>query len=228
MILIIYSLDDTTGFLSAIPKFLQENSIEIELVTLESPVQNVESIIQKIKDYPAGSLIVFLGHGSSSTVYLPINTTDNKTPLIDKTSFGILATKNFISLSCKSKEFINKEYRQDFHCTMLGFDDLPTGWPDVIAQRDMDKDAYPGMTNEVLEKYCDILVDVFKRSLCDSIASNNDFLFFLRQFRLYVNKHIATTCLGNLSDNPTLLANILFDLKNGLKIVGDKNRRLHI
>lgn len=229
MIFIIHSLDKTTEFLSEIPNFLSKEGLTgFEYCILQFPVTDIETIINRIQEYPYQSLILFLGHGASHSVYLPANPADSiKKPLINHSNFQILQGKHFISLSCRSTEFIEKNHVFEHGSTMMGFDDLPTHWQDVWAQREVDANAYLGITDKVLESYRDILVDVFKKALKDTLVDNKNFSFFYYRLRLYINTFITNVVKNKISDNPTLLANLLFELKQGVWMFGDSELSLH-
>lgn len=227
MVFIIHSLDETTKFLSAIPEFLKTQGLTtFEYYILSQQTGNAEEITRQLLETTDQALVVFLGHGASYCIYLPVTPNQPKTPLIDKDNFHVLSNKGFISLSCRSAEFIQQNY--SVGSTMLGFDDLPTHWEDVWAQREVDSTAYFGITDNVLEYYRGILVDIFKQSLVDTLLpSQKNFSFFYFRLRLYINKFIARVNLEKISDNPILLANLLFDLKQGIRLFGNDNTLLY-
>lgn len=104
---------------------------------------------------------------------------------------------------------------------MVGFDDLPTHWEDVMALREVDANAYSGMTDIVLSEFQKSLVEIVKRALLDTIGANRDFNFFYYRLRLYTNVQIGIVEKEKKSDNPNLLAEILFEFKYGLKLLGE-------
>lgn len=227
MVFIIHSLDETTEFLSAIPKYLETQGVTaFKYCILSQPTGNVEEITKKLLGSTNQDLVIFLGHGASYCIYLPITPGQPKASLIDKNNFHILGNKGFISLSCRSAEFIQQNY--SLGPAMLGFDDLPTHWDDVGAQREVDATAYPGITDIVLEHYRNILVDVFKQALVDTLLPRpKSYSFFYFRLRLYINKFIARVNLEKISDNPILLANLLFDLKQGIRLYGNMDTLLY-
>ena len=225
--LIVHSLDKTTQFLSAIPRFIKQGGFnKFEYHVVEHPVSDAEAIIQKIREYPEESLIVFLGHGASHCIYLPITPDVNKLQLINKDNFHVLHGRHFISLSCRSEEFIRRNYVVTSNSTMLGFDDLPTHWDDVTAIREMDPSVYRNMTDDVLMHFRNLLVDVFQKALLDTLLQGENFKFFTYRLQLYINRHRSNVLLSKVSDNPSLLASILFDLKEGMKLFGNGDKLL--
>jgi len=221
-LLIIHSLDPTTEFLYGIIHFLRENwGDKFEYLQITVPDPNLEQITTSIAHTKQGSTIIFLGHGASHSIYLPILEGGKPTSLITKTNFNILDGRNFIALSCRSSEFINNCFNPDSNNTMLGFDDLPTHWNDVSAEREVDPKTYRGITDDVLEQFREILVSVFCRSLYDAVSKNMDFNQFHLRLRLYINKQIFRVTNYDISNNSTLLANILYELKSGIKLFGD-------
>lgn len=227
MVAIIHSLDETTEFLSAIPEFLKKQGVTaFEYYILSQQTDNAEEIANQLLGNPDQDLVVFLGHGASYCIYLPFTQNQPKAPLIDKSNFHILNNRGFISLSCRSAEFIHHNY--SVGPAMLGFDDLPTHWEDVWAQREVESTAYPDITDSVLENYRRILVDIFKQALADALLpSQKSFSFFYFRLRLYINKFIAQVNLEKISDNSILLANLLFDLKQGIRLFGNDNSLLY-
>lgn len=216
--LIIHSVDSTTSFLTPIINSISSASAILHISIVESSQQ--EEVIRRIVELPYDSTVLFLGHGASHCIYLPLSDEGNKKPLINNSRFDILAGKNFISLSCRSAEFIVNNFN-DATRAMVGFDDLPTHWDDVNAEREVNVAAYQGITDNVLTIFRELLVSIVSFSLRDAIKYKMSFHEFYYRLRFYTSCFIAKVNSESLSDNPSMLANILFEFKMGIKLVGN-------
>lgn len=226
-LIIIHSVDHTTEFLTRIVQYLSQKwSNPFRYVEITLPGQNSSLAIESITTATPGSTIVFLGHGASHCVYLPFSEPGRPSPFLNQENFGILEGKNFISLSCRSSEFIGTHNTNDQRA-MLGFDDLPTHWSDVHIEREINPRAYLGMQDDILEKFREILVNVFSWALHDALVNHLNFEQFRLRLKLYINKQMYEVVTYRHVSNPTLLANILYDLKHGIRLFGDTDTFLY-
>jgi hypothetical protein len=221
----IHSHDSTTGFLEEVIHSLWAKGYgDFEYFKINEEANGAESARNKIATIDHGSTIVFMGHGASHRIYLPYSGERTTGTLLQKDSFEILREKNFICLSCRSADFIQDNFNPGSGGAMIGFDDLPTHWQDVFSEREMGNwKAYPGITTNVLETFRQLLVEIFANALYDAVYKMMDFNQFYLRLRLYANRRMFQVTNYSTSDNPTLLANILYDFKNGTRLFGDGN-----
>jgi hypothetical protein len=221
-LIFIHSLDPTTRFLIGIPNFLEgRGNVEFDYIAITEPAINSEAAKEAITNATDGSTIVFLGHGASHCTYLPYSGERATGFFINKTNFHLLAGKNFICLACRSAEFINGNLKTVDKTAMIGFDDLPTHWQDVSLEREMvNPRAYEGITDKVLANFREMLVSIFAQSLYDAVTSRMDFHGFYLRLRLYTNRLMFHAVNYSISDNPSLLANILYEFKTGIQLLG--------
>lgn len=221
--LLVHSLDPTTEFLHEIPAFLKERLPRSwEYITLVKPGADEESTRQIILRAAPRTTIIFLGHGASNCIYgPPFREGVRGNPLLDDQRFSLLQDKNFISLSCRSSEFIGRNFKGKGGVAMLGFDDLPTHWADVEAEREVNWKAYPGIDDKVLEIYQAILVKVVKMALADALGQPMNFEQLYIRLRYYINKEIIRLSTQIVTPQILLLESMLFDLKKGILLKGD-------
>jgi hypothetical protein len=222
-LIFVHSHDATTEFLEEIIHFLIGKGYDnFEHIKILEGSGGGEEARAKIAGSPPGSTIVFLGHGASHCIYMPYSGDRAAEVLINRSNFNILHGKNLICLACRSAEFIRKNYAQAGQASMLGFEDLPTHWQDIATVRELDCwNAYSDITDDVLAKFREILVQVFADALYDAVANNLDFHHFYLRLRLYTNRWMYKVPLYSITGNPTMLANILYELKTGIQLVGN-------
>jgi hypothetical protein len=225
--MLVHSVDPTTHFLQAIPDFLGGRLHRPwDHITLTQPGAE-EAARQKIQQAAPGTTIIFLGHGASYCIYgPPAKEGVRGSPLLDDQHFSLLQGKNFVSLSCRSSEFISRNFKEKGGSAMLGFDDLPTHWADVEAEREVNWKAYPKIDGEVLERYRTLLVKVFKMALADALSQFMNFEQFYTRLRYYINKELNTLCAQIATPQILLLENMLFDLKKGILLKGERQIEL--
>jgi hypothetical protein len=222
-LIFIHSHDSTTEFLEGIILFLMgKGYTNFEHIKIVCAAENAEEARNTIANANHGSTIVFLGHGASHCVYLPYPESQAAEFFINKSNFEILQGKNFICLACRSAEFVRHNFQPADGTAMIGFGDLPTDWQDIYSEHEMgDHTAYAGITGEVLAHFRRLLVDIFAKSLCDAVSNKMNFNQFYLRLRLYTNRSLFQVTNYSISDNPTLLANILFEFKTGTQLLGN-------
>lgn len=223
----IHSYEETTEFLDEILQFLIRRGYkDFEHIRIVSNDNNPGTAAKMIAKAESGSTIVFLGHGASHSVYMPLVEDRATKAFINKDNFDILNRKNFICLSCRSADFIKNNFVSEHGTAMIGFDNLPTHWHDVSIEREIEQFAFAGITDEVLRHFRDMLVNIFANSLGDAIYENLDFNQFYFRLRLHTNRLMYRTANYSISDNPTILANMLFEFKTGIRLFGNANASL--
>jgi hypothetical protein len=222
--LLIHSYDNTTDFLEGIMHYLKNNGCNaFEYIKIDQPTMDPGQVTHLIASQAQGTTIIFLGHGSSHGIYLPLIANSRPSALMDESSFHLFSGKNLVCLSCRSADFIMKNFGSTPGSAMIGFDELPTHWEDVYAEREVDHKAYRGMTNEILSNYRDMLAQTFSHALYDAITHHLDFNQFYLRLRLYINRQIFRVANYTVSSKPTILANMLFELKQGIRLFGNEN-----
>jgi len=223
-ILLIHCYDHTSAFLEGIMHHLKNKGFTaFDYVKIDQPPPDPGQLTHLITNQDQGTTIIFLGHGSSYGIYWPLLPGSNPSLFINKSTFDLFSGKNLVCLSCRSADFIRQNFASIPGTAMMGFDDLPTHWEDVWAEREVDHKAYRGMTDDVLSNYRDILVKTFSSALYDAITHHLDFSQFYLRLRLYINRQIFRVTNYAISSKPTMLANMLFELKQGIRLFGNEN-----
>jgi hypothetical protein len=221
---IFLSLDETTEFLKPIYSSIVNGGFSnIDYFELAHPIVDLAVVYERVEALPKDTTLIFLGHGSSYSIYQPINGNDSAVPLINRNNFHILSNRKFICLSCRSREFIGANFVYESEGFMLGFENIPTHWGDIAAEREVDSTAYAGVSESVLDSFRSILVQTFSEAILDTLINRESLQFFCLRLKLRINKMISEVILNGKSDSPSSLADILFEFKSGMRSFGDSS-----
>ena len=210
MLTIIYSLDDSTQFLSKIPENLSKHPISSFPILPETNDEEIYLFIENIKEK---QIILFLGHGGSS--YL---CRENRKQFITKDHLKYFDNKFFFCLSCDSQEFLGKNFKQNSILNAIGFGDLPTDWNDILGKREYESEAYKGINETIISSYREILVELIINSFTDMFRRELDFKGLGNFFLIRLNKKISEVILKDKSNEENrILANLLFETKSQMR-----------
>ena len=210
-IICVYPIEDdkSTDFLEPIYKMLKKIP---DISFGEFRLQNENGTNEMIQDILAKdeSLIIYMGHGSS------LDLQQNYKPILKGESLNILKRKSVFFLSCRSAELLEKcrvpmkEY--------IGFGDMLTSWQDVMASRNLDENAYKGITEEHIELFNSILTNSVCLSIAKTIEQKKSFQYLFLKIKIYLNREIARLLLDKQVVGYEILVERLFDLKNNLSL----------
>lgn len=213
LLTIIYSIDESTRFLSDISNNLKENHKDkVTLYRISPETENVD-VHNYIKTIQEKEVILFLGHGGSS--YL---CRENKIAFITKEQLHCFDGKSLFCLSCRSNEFLHSNFKKNSINNALGFGNLPTDWDDISGEREFDANAYENINKAIVLEYCQILVELVVKSFNNFFDRNLNFEGLNYYFRLHLNKKINDVILRDKSNQDNrILADLLYDIKSEMR-----------
>ena len=116
-ILILHALDKSTAFLSAFGEQFKDLYF-----SYDSTQDSINKAKDLLSDLEPKSLIIYLGHGSSSGLYEPDDSHEYKKYFLDATWGNFFFEEHDIFLlSCKSNEYIKKIYKAN---SSVGFGNI--------------------------------------------------------------------------------------------------------
>ncbi|MCT4645794.1 MAG: hypothetical protein N4A74_12475 [Carboxylicivirga sp.] len=184
---------------------------KIEIIQLK--IDNVEAVINKIKDLPENSDILFVGHGASHCLYGAINEGD-KEVFINSANVDIFKNKNIIVLACRSSEFLNDN--RGVLKSYLGFGNIPSDWEEVLAERDLGDANYLSTIDEDdLKFYVDKITDISTICLLAYLSHNSISKLFL-DYRLHFNRSISSLNIKKERKNYKGLSELFINTKNDI------------
>lgn len=217
MLTIIYPHDATTNFLLAIPEFLIQNfSRQVSYLHLDDKT-NYSITHDLIRQTDKNSIILFLGHGSSSCLHGSPENNVSGGIFVSKENLSVFNQKNLFCLSCNSNDFLRRNKKSTSIIKAIGFGDLPTSWAEVIAARESDINAYSEYTEDIISEFVEILVVLVKNSFYDYFERNLNFTQLVAHFELHLNKTINNIILrDSRRAHNRKLANLLYNVKSEL------------
>ncbi|TCI93644.1 hypothetical protein [Tenacibaculum sp. M341] len=214
-IVIIHAKDNSTLFLS---KFKEEfDNIYYSFSSDEKSIQKAKELIC---DLEPKSLIIYLGHGSSSGLYIPDNTFDYQKYFIDTTQANFYFDEHDIFLlTCKSNEFIKKIYKPNFS---IGFGNI------ISSKEELDHhNKYSEIKKILSVDEIDLFNNIYVKSSIKVIKllinEKIQFIDLPKYLRFQFNQEINKILLNKKNNNRIELAKLLFELRN--KIVIKQNLR---
>jgi len=200
--------DSSTDFLDHIGYIFKENYILIN--------PDDESHLQAIKileQLERPSLIVFLGHGTSSSLHSAKSDTYEQKNFITKDHNHLFANHNVLFLACRSEQFISK---------LHGYRSI-VGFGNIISSREelWNELEYTGQYRELEDEE----ISIFNGSYVDAIKKCLELLFSekikFQQLSTYIcfflNKEINKILRNKSLKNKIELSKLLFELRNEIK-----------
>lgn len=205
-ILILHSLDESTGFLSEFKKSFSDFYISFD--STESSINNAKKQLGDLEDT---SLIVYLGHGSSEGLYLPNEDYNYENLFLDiKWGNHFFENHDVILLSCRSNELISRLYKYN---SAIGFGNI------ISSFYELDNHNKNHVKKKKLEEEdIDLFNEIYTRVsiLVIKLLVNNIITFkvIYKYYTYFLNKEINKILLETKLKNRLELASLLFELRN--------------
>lgn len=216
---IIYPHDPTTTFLLSIVDFLDKKHSRdnFNLIEVHPSNESYAKCIDAVHQISDNSIILFMGHGQPELLYGAENDTFEKKPLVKKGDMKIFRGKHLFSLSCNSNELLRTTFTQSGFINSMGFGSLPTEMIEVENNKKL-KDQ--GITETVIKRYKDILVELVSLSFSELITKKHTFSELSNYFTLRLNKKISEVILEDkTSKENRLLSNLLFQMRSEMVFI---------
>jgi hypothetical protein len=196
-ILILFPKDSTTDFLEEVVSYLVQTvrSSLFSFIRIEPSDESHQYSLEQIQN-PVHNTILFLGHGTSVSLYGTCEGNYRNEKFITTKNFGIFKEKKLILVACDSRTLIKKGKVHGFE-EAIGFGDLPTDWNDVQSAREGDVNAYKGFTEETIKSFRNCLVEIIKYSVSDFLSNNLSLVELYNLIFLRINKRIAKYFIDN-------------------------------
>lgn len=200
----IFPKDETTDFLMPLYELLCSREVE---GWHEDTVNNETIVIDKINE---SETVIFLGHGSSSTLYGSPNKEELTDLITHDNVHELLDGKRCFLLACNSEEFCSNYNLSN----SIGFGNMPTGMRDVFIAMDNDV-SFPDLEQEDVDVYNKSLVRALIRAF--KTSSFEDFDTLYAKICLYINVEITECLTLKPCEKYREVADLLQDLKNECK-----------
>ncbi len=205
-ILILHALDKSTNFLS-----LYENEFKDYYFSFNSEQESINRAKSLLGDLGGKSLIIYLGHGSSSGLYEPDDSHTYEKYFLDATWGNYFFDEHDIFLlSCKSNEYIKKIYKSN---SSIGFGNIKSSKFELEHQNEINTVKIPLQQCDI-ERFNEIYVNssiiVIKKLV------NNEIYFFdvPKYLRFMINSDINQLLLDKNNSNRLHFSRLLFDFRN--------------
>lgn len=207
-ILILHALDNSTSFLSAFSEEFKDLYF-----SFNSTQESINQAKELLGSLEPKSLIIYLGHGSSSGLYEPDDSHTYEKYFLD-VIWGnhFFGEHDIFLLSCKSNEYIKKIYKSN---SSIGFGNIISSVFELNIHNNNN-------SNKLLLKDEDIikLNDIYLNSTLKVIRKliNNEIYFFdvPKKLRFIINTAINQLLLNKNSINRLHFTKLLFDFRNEL------------
>lgn len=197
----IFPKDESTEFLLPLYNFLYSKGID---GWHDDSVKSGAIAIDLIRD---AKRIIFLGHGSSRTLYGSLDNDELTDLVTPQNARELLTGKKCFLLSCNSEEFCS--FYGLTHT--IGFGNMPTGLRDVHAAMDNDS-SFPNLEQDDINVYNKALVRALSRAFNSASLDNMDGLY--AKIRLFSNVEIVECLTNKPCKMYREVAELLQDFKN--------------
>ncbi|WP_405247065.1 hypothetical protein [Cellulophaga sp. Asnod2-G02] len=209
-VLIIHASDNSTLFLN---KFKEE--FEPIYYSFKSDEKSILKAKSLIGDLEPKSLIVYLGHGSSSGLYEPDDTFEYIKYFLDATwANHYFDEHDIFLLSCKSSDFIKKIYKSNFS---LGFGNIISS-EEELKHYNKYSDFQKVLSKDEINIFNDIYVECSIKIIKLLINEKIRFIDVPKYFRFYLNKKINRILLNKENKNRIELSRLVFELRNQIQL----------
>jgi len=204
-ILILHALDSSTSFLSTFAQFRDL------YFSFDSNQISIDKAKELLADLNPKSLIIYLGHGSSSGLYEPNDSHIYEKYFLDATWGNLFFEDHDIFLlSCKSNEYIKKIYKAN---SSIGFGNI------ISSKFELDSHNQNNHVKiELTQNDIDKFNEIYVRSSIKVIRKliNNEIFFFdvPKYLRFMINAEINQLLLDKNNSHRHLFSKLLFDFRN--------------
>lgn len=205
-ILILHALDKSTAFLSAFSEQFKDFYF-----SYDSTQDSINKAKGLLGDLEPKSLIIYLGHGSSSGLYEPDDSHEYKKYFLDATWGNYFFEEHDIFLlSCKSNEYVKKIYKAN---SSVGFGNI------ISSKFELDKHNEQN-DNKLLLEENDIMIfnEIYVNSAMKVIKKllNNEIYFcdVPKYLRFNINAEINQILLDKNNKKRLHMAKLMFDFRN--------------
>lgn len=205
-ILILHALDSSTNFLSVF-----KDEFKDIYFSFNSEQKSIDSAKSLLGDLEPKSLLIYLGHGSSSGLYEPDDSHTYEKYFLDATwGNHFFDEHDIFLLSCKSNEYIKKIYKSN---SSIGFGNIISSKFELDQRNESNAVKIPLKQSDIdrfNEIYVNSAIKVIKKLV------NNEIYFFdvPKYLRFMINADINQLLLDKNNTNRLHFTKLLFDFRN--------------
>jgi len=205
--------DNTTDFLDPIGTLFGENYFVI--------ADNEEShlkVLSILEGLSPTSLIIFLGHGTSSSLHSAKSETFATRDFITKDHNSFFANHNVIFLACRSEQFISKlnGYRN-----IVGFGNIISSRPEISDEAEI-TGQFRQLEDEEIDIFNQSYVYAIRETLGLLLSETIIFSQVSNYISFFINKCLNKVLRDHSLKNRVELATLLFEFRNEMKYLKGK------
>lgn len=245
-ILIIHPYDKTTHFSNRIKNHLNNNfSSNVHVFNIKPNNSSHDYCLEVVSRHPDDGLIIFLGHGSSGSLYGSKGDFYNRRAYVDERlileypesyyyndnfinekNINVFINKKIFCLACNSNSNISDYAIDNGTKAFLGFGDIPTSRGEFIEDSRLHKNCFINI-DRLIYKVKTELNYIVKKSLYYAVNKNLDFGSLADLINLIADQRIASVVLDKHHPKEKyLIAEYIYNIKSSLKIKGDRDCKL--
>lgn len=210
-VIAIFPYDDTTLFLEDVYSYIKEHLGSTNFRVGLSKEEHQECL-SYIKNSPANTNIVFLGHGTSNSLLGSFSDTFAREVLFSSRNFHTLYGKRVFALACRSRELLGTN-----RISGIGFGNIPTHMMEIFEARNGNANRYYGIDEEDIKEFRFILSSVTKKAYVEYITENLSIYELYLRLKLRFNKEINRLILTEQRVSIESLVNLICETKKEMK-----------
>uniref|UniRef100_UPI004048FFB0 hypothetical protein n=1 Tax=Fulvivirga sp. TaxID=1931237 RepID=UPI004048FFB0 len=205
-ILILHALDQSTNFLS-----VYEAEFKDYYFSFNSEQASINRAKNLLGELESKSLIIYLGHGSSSGLYEPDDSHSYEKYFLDATwGNHFFDEHDIFLLSCKSNDYIKKIYKSN---SSIGFGNIISSKSELDNYNENNCPSIPLLESDI-DRFNKIYVNASIKVVKKLV--NNEIYFFdvPKYLRFMINSNINQLLLDKKNSNRLHFSRLLFDFRN--------------
>ncbi len=199
MYYLIYPNDPTTYFMNPIIKSLKSyiEDGSLILINCDADLKSYKDSVEKIKEIPKNSRVIFIGHSTNSILYGGQSPDFERKSLVELSQMSIFKNIELFLISCFSEKLLKSSRGQRNYSKCLGFGLLPSELQEVVAHSAMRR-LELNQTDINIFKFH--LADIFCSVLNYMISNNTSLDMAYNYFKIITHKKTNDLILNEKND----------------------------
>jgi hypothetical protein len=205
-ILILHAVDNSTIFLNGFKKEFSDYYFSFD--STKDSILNAKNLLG---DLNPKSLIIYLGHGSSSGLYEPDENHVYENFFLDvKWGNHFFEEHDILLLSCRSNDYISKVYTPNFS---LGFGNIISSVEELKIHNEKNH-VKKELSKDEINLFNQIYIEISIKAVKSLINSMISFDNISKYFNFLINQEINKILLDKGNENRVELSRLLFEFRN--------------
>jgi hypothetical protein len=205
-ILILHAVDNSTIFLNGFKKEFSDYYFSFD--STKDSILNAKNLLG---DLNPKSLIIYLGHGSSSGLYEPDENHVYENFFLDvKWGNHFFEEHDILLLSCRSNDYIGKVYTPNFS---LGFGNIISSVEELKIHNEKNH-VKKELSKDEINLFNQIYIEISIKAVKSLINSMISFDNISKYFNFLINQEINKILLDKGNENRVELSRLLFEFRN--------------